>query len=106
MTTVGATQIVRMSSTQLAAIDAWIRAENERMSRPEAIRRLVEFGLSVKSTNGGLMRYDQRARASALAGGAIDKLTDQGATSNDQESRKRQLIKGRKNFGHRVLIER
>jgi len=48
-----------MSSTQLAAIDAWIRAENERMSRPEAIRRLVEFGLSVKSTNGGLMRYDQ-----------------------------------------------
>lgn len=98
ITTVGATQIVRMSSTQLAAIDAWIKAEDERMSRPEAIRRLVEFGLSVKSTDGGLMRDDQRDRASALAGGAIDKLTDQGATSNDQASRKRQLIKGPEEF--------
>ena len=106
MTTIGATLTVRLSPPQLSVIDAWIRAEDERMSRSEAIRRLVGLGLLVKSTDGGLMRDNQRSRASELAGGAIDTLTDQDATSNDQASRKRQLIKGRKNFGHRVLIER
>ena len=97
MTTIGATLTVRLSPPQLSAIDAWIGAE-ERMSRPEAIRRLVGLGLLVKSTDGGLMRDNQRSRASELAGGAIDTLTDQDATSNDQASRKRQLIKGPEEF--------
>lgn len=68
------------------------------MSRPEAIRRLVELGLSIKNADRDLMRDDQRARASELAGGEIDKLTDQRATSDDQASRKRQLIKGPEEF--------
>jgi hypothetical protein len=97
-TKLGATQTVRMSPPQLSAVDAWARAEDERMSRPEAIRRLVELGLSIKNADRDLMRDDQRARASELAGGEIDKLTDQRATSDDQASRKRQLIKGPEEF--------
>jgi hypothetical protein len=37
--------IVRMHDRQLSAIDAWIRVQGEDVSRPEAIRRLVDSGL-------------------------------------------------------------
>jgi uncharacterized protein YciW len=44
----GEPQVVRMHDDQLAAIDDWIEALGEKISRPEAIRRLVEIGLKVK----------------------------------------------------------
>jgi hypothetical protein len=44
----GEAQIVRMHDQQLAAIDEWIDAQGEKISRPEAIRRLVEIGLKAK----------------------------------------------------------
>ena len=44
----GEPQVVRMHAEQLAAIDAWIRAAGEDISRPEAIRRLVELGLKMR----------------------------------------------------------
>jgi hypothetical protein len=37
-----------MHDQQIAAIDAWIAMLGEEISRPEAIRRLVELGLKVK----------------------------------------------------------
>lgn len=40
---------VRMLDSPLAAVDAWIEKQKEPdLSRPEAIRRLVEIGLSKK----------------------------------------------------------
>jgi hypothetical protein len=40
--------LVRMHE-QLAALDAWIEKQHEEgLSRPEAIRRLVEIGLKAK----------------------------------------------------------
>ncbi len=36
---------VRLPPDALAAIDGWIRRQKEPLSRPEAIRRLVEIGL-------------------------------------------------------------
>jgi hypothetical protein len=44
----GEPQVVRMHDEQLEAIDDWIEAQGEKISRPEAIRRLVEIGLKVK----------------------------------------------------------
>ena len=44
----GQPQIVRMHDQQIASIDAWIAMQDGEMSRPEAIRRLVELGLKVK----------------------------------------------------------
>jgi hypothetical protein len=38
-----------MHGGQLAAIDEWIEGLKERISRPEAIRRLVEIGLKTKA---------------------------------------------------------
>jgi hypothetical protein len=37
-----------MHDQQVATIDAWIAKRGEAISRPEAIRRLVELGLKVK----------------------------------------------------------
>jgi hypothetical protein len=44
----GQPQVVRMHDRQIAAIDAWIVKEDAEISRPEAIRRLVEIGLKAK----------------------------------------------------------
>ena len=41
----GQPMVVRMHDPQLMAIDRWIKAQGEDISRPEAIRRLVELGL-------------------------------------------------------------
>jgi len=41
--------MVRMHDRQISAIDGWIAMQDEDISRPEAIRRLVNSGLeSVK----------------------------------------------------------
>ena len=45
----GEPQVVRMHDELIAAIDEWMNAQGEKISRPEAIRRLVELGLKVKS---------------------------------------------------------
>jgi len=39
-----------MHDDQLEAIDDWIEAQGEKISRPEAIRRLVEIGLKAKKS--------------------------------------------------------
>lgn len=44
----GQAVIVRMHDDSLDRLDAWIAKQREPMSRPEAIRRLVEAGLKGK----------------------------------------------------------
>jgi hypothetical protein len=42
-----------MHDRQIAALDSWIVAQDETVSRPEAIRRLVELGLESSAKKGG-----------------------------------------------------
>jgi hypothetical protein len=44
----GQPQVVRMHDQQIAAVDAWMAVHDAGISRPEAIRRLVELGLKAK----------------------------------------------------------
>ena len=44
----GQAQVVRMHDQQIASIDAWMAMQDADISRPEAIRRLVELGLKAK----------------------------------------------------------
>jgi len=37
--------VVRMHDRQIVALDAWIAAQGEDVSRPEAIRRLIDSAL-------------------------------------------------------------
>jgi hypothetical protein len=39
---------VRIQPDQMKTLDAWIAEQDDRLSRPEAIRRLVEQGLKGK----------------------------------------------------------
>jgi hypothetical protein len=83
---------------QSAAIDAWIEKQKEPdLSRPEAIRRLVELGLTVR-TKPKQTPAARAVRAKELASKAIDSLTVGAPDNEETASRKRRLIKGPEEF--------
>jgi hypothetical protein len=45
--------LVRLQPPLLANVDEWISKQDTPFTRPEAIRRLIEFALSVKSKRPG-----------------------------------------------------
>jgi len=87
---------VRLPVELTAEVDKW--AEGHKANRSEAIRRLVEIGLSkyeatqrpqVLST-----AKQSAARAAELAGKTIDRHSDQNASEEQRKVRKRKLIQG------------
>jgi hypothetical protein len=109
---------VRMLGRPLAELDAWITSQDEaELSRPEAIRRLVELGLAVprhsdrtrrlgRSLDLGTMAKiepapattGRRSRARELAAEAIDKMSDSAASTEEREERRHRLTKGPPEF--------
>jgi hypothetical protein len=87
---------MRWQDPELSAIDDW-REKHDVASRPEAIRRLVELGLTVKAKVRQASE-GQRLRAREMAGKAIDKMTDATAAPDDQAKRKKRLLKGPEEF--------
>lgn len=85
--------------------DRVIRASNVRWAEKqpdmptlfEAIRRLVELGLT-ENSKGRQSNEGQRLRAREMAANAIDVMTDANARAEDQASRKRPLLKGPEEF--------
>jgi hypothetical protein len=85
---------VRMLKRPLAALDAWIAKQKEpELSRSEAIRRLVELGLTIK-TKAKQSSPARAARAKELAAKAIDKMIDPAAPPEERAQRRRRLTKG------------
>lgn len=87
----------RAAPVMRGLIERWAENQSDQPSLSEAIRRLVELGLTVK-TKGRPTNEGQKLRAREMAGDAIDKLSDTTASPNDQASRKRKLIKGPEEF--------
>jgi len=87
-----------------AGIVKWAENQPDRPSLQEATRRLVELGLTV---NAKVRRPSdgQRLRAREMAGEAIDEMTDATATSDDQATRKKRLLKGPEEF-REVRVDR
>jgi hypothetical protein len=85
----------RLPEDVLAKVDKWAAAN--KTSRSEAIRQLVEIGLASGSP---ILRESPKAtsKASEMAGQQIDQLGDASATVDEQQSRKRRLLKGPKEF--------
>ena len=81
----------------VAAIDAWAAAQDNEPGRSEAIRRLVELGLTVK-TKAKQPSPARAARAKELAGRAIDGMIDPAAPPEERAQRKRRLTKGPTEF--------
>jgi hypothetical protein len=84
---------VRVPPVGVAELDAWIKKHAPTLSRPEAIRRLVELGLTVK-TKPKQPSPARAARAKELAGKAIDRMIDPTAPPEERAQRRRRLTKG------------
>jgi hypothetical protein len=90
---------VRLLDEPLGALDVWIAKQKEPdLSRPEAIRRLVELGLEVKTTTRPVSKSGRRLRARELATNAIEKIIDPAAPAEERAQRSRRLTKGPTEF--------
>jgi len=87
---------IRLPHNLTAAIDTWA-AHNGATSRSEAIRRLVEIGLTASQP---LRQRSSKAALKALdlAAQQIDKLIDPSTPDEERRTRKRRLLKGPKEF--------
>ena len=95
-----------MLDRPLSAVDAWIAKQKEPgLSRPEAIRRLVESGLTVKAPAKPASKPGRRLRAQELATKAIEKIIDPAAPPEERAQRRRRLTKGPEEF-REVRVDR
>jgi hypothetical protein len=82
----------------VASIEAWSAAKG--VTRSEAIRRLVELGLTVgtKTSPSQRLRAAHADRAKDLATKAIEKIIDPAAPPEERAQRRRRLTKGPTEF--------
>jgi hypothetical protein len=89
---------IRLSAELRATVDKWAAKQDDAPGRSEAIRRLVELGLTVRANKPKQAPAARAERAKELASKTIDSLTV-GAPDNDEHAtRKRRLIKGPEEF--------
>jgi hypothetical protein len=86
---------VRLPPALGAEVDKWAVLQADAPTRSEAIRRLVELGLTVKKRS--MPSERQRTALADLAAKAIDSLTVE-APDDERTSRKQRLIKGPEEF--------
>src|ERR1700730_3565909 len=84
---------VRLPPALGADLDKWAGSQADEPTRSEAIRRLVELGLTVKTEpkQPAAARAD---RAKELATKAIEKMIDPAAPPEERAQRRRRLTKG------------
>jgi hypothetical protein len=83
-----------MLDGRIASLDAWIAKQKEPgLTRSEAIRRLVELGLTIK-TKAKQPSVARAHRAKELATKAIEKIIDPAAPTDERDRRRRHLTKG------------
>ena len=88
---------VRMQSPLLAALDAWIKDQPApKPTRPDAIRQLLEIALS--HTKRREPSPDAAKKASKLASKTAEGLLDSAIPTEEQQRRKRRLIRGPSEF--------
>jgi hypothetical protein len=83
-------------ATLTKQVDAW--GEDHDANRSEAIRRLVELGLKVKTPARPVSKPGRRLRAQELATKAIEKIIDPTAPPEERDQRRRRLTKGPPEF--------
>jgi hypothetical protein len=76
-----------------AQIVRWAEKQPDMPSLSEAIRRLVELGLTVQT-----VAATRAARAVELVAKAIEKMSDHTATADERVQRRRRLTKGPSEF--------
>ena len=87
----------RADDATRAAVVKWGESQPDAPTLSEAIRRLVELGLTVK-TRPTQARPAGAKRASEMAAERLDQLVDKSASSEEQAERKDRLLKGPNEF--------
>jgi hypothetical protein len=87
---------VRIGDALMKQIMDWAKAEGA--TRSNAIRRLVELGLTVNATKPKQASQARANRAKELATHAIDKIADPAAPPEERAQRRRRLTKGPEEF--------
>ena len=87
----------RLSDQFIKSVDAWAAAQDDQPSRSEAIRRLVELGLTLKAKTKEPSAAGAN-RAKELATKAVEKIIDPSVPSEERAQRRRQLTKGPSEF--------
>lgn len=91
-----------MPTGLIALVEAWATANDT--TRSEAIRRLVERGLTVSKTAtdgsrpNSIAKPGRRTRAKQLAKDAIEKMADPTASREERTQRRHRLTKGPEEF--------
>ena len=86
---------IRLSEEFRAAVDKWAAKQDDKPPRSEAIRRLVELGLTMKSKQAPVERA---TRARELAAKAIEKISDPSASQEERTQRRRRITRGPQEF--------
>jgi Arc/MetJ-type ribon-helix-helix transcriptional regulator len=96
--------VVRMHPPMLAGLDDWIAKQKQPFpSRPEAVRRLIELGLTVRTPAKLVSKRGRNLRAHELASNTIEKMIDPAASPEERVQRRRRLTKGPSEFrDHRI----
>jgi hypothetical protein len=89
---------MRLSDEFIAKVDAWAGTQDDQPGRTEAIRRLVELGLTIETTTKPVSKPGRRLRAQELATNAIEKMIDPSAPPEERAQRRRRLTKGPTEF--------
>jgi hypothetical protein len=79
-------------------IRAWAKKQPDEPPLAPAIRRLVELGLTIKTTTIPVSKPGRRLRAQELATKAIEKIVDPSAPPEERAQRQRRLLKGPEEF--------
>jgi hypothetical protein len=89
---------VRLSDEFIASVDEWAAQQPDEPARSEAIRRLVELGLTVKTPATPVSKPGRRLRAQELATNAIERMIDPAAPPEERAQRRQRLTKGPTEF--------
>jgi crotonobetainyl-CoA:carnitine CoA-transferase CaiB-like acyl-CoA transferase len=82
----------------VSKVDAWAAKQPDRPVRSEAIRRLVELGLTIKRSTKPTNKAARSSRARDLAATAVEKMSDPEANPEVRNERRKMLIKGPSEF--------
>jgi hypothetical protein len=88
---------LRLPPPMLKAVETWAAAQDDEPNRSEAIRRLVELGLTIK-TKAKQPSAARVGRAKELAAKAIENMMDPSAPPEERTQRRRRLTKGPPEF--------
>ena len=90
-------KVIGFSEDMIAAVERWRAKQKPEPNLSEAIRRLVDLGLTVKTTS-KRPSSKHAVRAKELARNAIDKMADTTAPPEERAQRRRHLTKGPAEF--------